>query len=92
MDVDYIAAKDSIEELEKLLYNQTHGEREEIADDIIEFVESMKKKWAIVKETPRPTIEEGNRIICNCGDDRDIGNSRDDGGVEYCMHCGYDIR
>jgi len=45
MDVDYIAGKQAIEELEELLFDQEHGEREEIADEIIEFVEKMKKKW-----------------------------------------------
>lgn len=45
MDVDYIAAKDAIEELDKLLSDIPHGERQEIADEIIEFVENMKKKW-----------------------------------------------
>lgn len=45
MDVDYIAAKQSIDELKKLLSDTPHGEREEIADEIIEFVENMKKKW-----------------------------------------------
>lgn len=45
MDVDYIAAKQAIDELKKLLSNQEHGEREEIADDIIEFVEEMQKKY-----------------------------------------------
>jgi hypothetical protein len=45
MDVDYIAGKQAIEELEKLLSNQEHGEREQIADDIIEFVEKMKVKY-----------------------------------------------
>ena len=45
MDVDYIAAKQSIEELERLLMDQPHGQREEIADDIIEAVEKLQKKW-----------------------------------------------
>jgi len=45
MDVDYIAAKQAIEELDDLLGEQEHGEREEIADEIIEFVEKMKTKW-----------------------------------------------
>lgn len=45
MDVDYIAAKQSIDKLEKLLSNIPHGEREEIADEIINFVEQMKQKW-----------------------------------------------
>ena len=45
MDIDYIAAKKAIEDLEKLLNNKEHGEREEIADDIIEFVKKMKVKY-----------------------------------------------
>lgn len=45
MDVDYLAGKDAIEELENLLSDQEHGERCEIADEIIDFVEKMKKKW-----------------------------------------------
>ena len=45
MDVDYIAGKQAIEELEKLFSDQEHGERGEIADDIIEFVELMKVKY-----------------------------------------------
>lgn len=45
MDVDYIAGKQAIEELEKLFSDQQHGEREEIADEIIDFVEKMKIKY-----------------------------------------------
>ena len=45
LDVDYIAAHQSIEELEKMLSDVPHGKREKIADEIIEFVESMSKKW-----------------------------------------------
>ena len=45
MDVDYIVAKDAIDELHELLSDMPHGEREEIADEIIEFVEKMKQKW-----------------------------------------------
>ena len=45
MDVDYIVAKDAIDELDKLLSNMPHGEREGMADEIIEFVENMKRKW-----------------------------------------------
>ena len=45
MDVDYIAGKQAIDELEKLLSDQKHGEREQIADDIIEFAEKMKVKY-----------------------------------------------
>lgn len=46
MDVDYVFGKDAIDELSKLLSSQKHGEREEIVDEIIEFVEKMKIKWA----------------------------------------------
>ena len=45
MDVDYIVAKKAIKDLEKLLGDQKHGEREQIADDIIEFVKKMKVKY-----------------------------------------------
>lgn len=45
LDVDFIAAKESIGELEELLLAMPHGERETIADEIIDFVEKMKKKW-----------------------------------------------
>ncbi len=45
MDIDYIAAKKAIEDLVKLLNNKEHGEREKIADDIIEFVKKMKVKY-----------------------------------------------
>ncbi len=50
MDVDYIVAKEAIEELEELLSDQPHGKREKIADEIIDFVENMKKKWAKKKK------------------------------------------
>lgn len=45
MDIDYIAAKQSIDELTELLSDIPHGEREEIAEEIIDFVENMKTKW-----------------------------------------------
>lgn len=45
LDVDYVAAKQAIESLEKILISQEHGERENIADEIIEFVEKMEKKY-----------------------------------------------
>ncbi len=46
MDLDYIAGKQAIDELEKVFCNIQHGEREEIADDIIEFVEKIKLKYS----------------------------------------------
>lgn len=45
MDVDYIAAKGAIDELESLLMSIEHGERANIADDIINFVDEIKKKY-----------------------------------------------
>ena len=45
MDIDYIAANRAIEDLIRLLAKQSHGEREKIADDIIEFVEKMETKY-----------------------------------------------
>ena len=47
MDIDYVAAKQAIDELMYLLNQQPHGEREGIADEIIEFVEVMKERWSI---------------------------------------------
>ncbi len=51
MDVDYIAANRAIEDLIRLLAKQSHGEREKIADDIIEFVEKMEKKYGQTKNS-----------------------------------------
>jgi len=45
LDVDYITAKQAIEKVQKTLSTQQHGEREEIADEIIEFAEKLEKKW-----------------------------------------------
>lgn len=45
MDVDWLTADQAITELRKLLSNQPHGEREIIADEIIDFVEKMKEKY-----------------------------------------------
>jgi uncharacterized protein YeeX (DUF496 family) len=47
LDVDYIVANDAIEELKKILSDTPHGEREDIADDIIEMVEILKQKYNI---------------------------------------------
>lgn len=45
MDIDYLAAKQSLDKLQKLLEDQPHGEREQIADEIIAFVSKMEIKW-----------------------------------------------
>lgn len=86
MDVDYVFAKNAIDELEKLLSDQKHGEREKIADEIIDFAEKMKRKWS------GDTISKDEELFCTCGDDRDIGNAVDKDGIKYCMHCGYTVK
>lgn len=45
MDLDFLAGQAVIEMLQELLNNQEHGEREELANDIIEFVAKMKEKY-----------------------------------------------
>jgi hypothetical protein len=45
LDIDYVFAKQAIEELEQLVSSIHHGEREEIADDIIAFVDEMTEKY-----------------------------------------------
>ena len=45
LDVDFIAGDNAIKKLKELLSNQEHGEREEIADEIIEFTYKMMKKY-----------------------------------------------
>jgi hypothetical protein len=45
MDIDYVAAMQAIKELEDLLSKQEHGEREEIADEIIYFLDQLKEKY-----------------------------------------------
>jgi hypothetical protein len=45
LDVDYIAGSQAIEKLEELLSDIEHGEREEIADEIIEFVDQLSEKY-----------------------------------------------
>ncbi|MCK9574635.1 MAG: hypothetical protein WC979_00380 [Candidatus Pacearchaeota archaeon] len=50
MDIDYLAGKRAVEEIEELLSDKPHGEREEIADDIIAFAKSLKKKYSTIKK------------------------------------------
>lgn len=45
MDVDYIAGKEAIDKLSLLLSRIPHGEREAIADDIIEMVDALEAKY-----------------------------------------------
>jgi len=45
LDVDAIAANQALNILKKLVRKQPHMEREEIADDIIEFLEKMNEKY-----------------------------------------------
>lgn len=45
MDVDFLFAEEAIEKLKRILSSIQHGEREQIADDIIEFVDKIEKKY-----------------------------------------------
>ena len=45
MDVDAVVAKMALDEIQDILGGLPHGEREEIADEIIEFKERLKKKY-----------------------------------------------
>ena len=61
MDVDYIAGKDAIDKLDDAFKKLPHGERGDAADEIIEFAENFKKKYAehkssiSIDEIPRGT-------------------------------------
>lgn len=85
MDIDYVAARSAIGDLERLLSNVEHGEREEIADDIIGFVRSMKKKWG-EKSTEEKTDDPSGTPISEellkskgfaCIRERDKDNDKD---------------
>ena len=45
LDVDFIVAKDSLKEIDGVLFDMEHGERQEIADEIIKFADGIKKKY-----------------------------------------------
>ena len=49
LDVDFVYADQAIKELQKLLSDQPHGEREGITNDITDFVDNMKLKWRTKK-------------------------------------------
>lgn len=50
LDVDYIFAMQAIKELEEILRNVEHGEREQIADEIGGFVDNIKNKYCNVSK------------------------------------------
>lgn len=50
LDIDFIAADNAINDLKKILSDIQHGEREKIADDIIEFVDKMAIKYKKVSK------------------------------------------
>ena len=47
LDIDAVAIRQYIDRLKKVVFDQEHGEREELCDDIIEFVERMEVKYKI---------------------------------------------
>jgi len=67
LDVDYIAAKDAIEKIEKTVSDMPHGEREDIADEIIEFAENLKVKYTTPKTMNVNEIERGVTIVATYG-------------------------
>lgn len=50
MDVDYVVASRYIARLQHILDHLPHGSREEIADQIIDFVNKMEERWGPAKE------------------------------------------
>jgi len=67
MDVDYIAAKNAIEIIEKTVSDLPHGEREDIADEIIEFAENLKRKYTSPRNFDVDAIERGTPIVATYG-------------------------
>ena len=45
MDIDAVVANQELEKLSDLILEQPHGEREDICDDIIDFVKLMCEKY-----------------------------------------------
>lgn len=45
MDIDFIAAKLALQEIEKLLIAQGHMNCEQVADEIIEFKNKLEQKY-----------------------------------------------
>ena len=52
MDVDAVWARRELEKLSDLISEQPHGERKDICDDIIDFVEQMYEKYNNTKKSP----------------------------------------
>jgi len=48
LDVDYIAGNDAIDRIHEVLNSESHGKREKIVDEIIEFAEQLEKKYGDV--------------------------------------------
>jgi hypothetical protein len=49
MDLDWIFAKAKIDELEKYLGDIPHGERQEVADEIIEMIDKYLESKSVKK-------------------------------------------
>ena len=45
LDIDYVFAKKALENIESIVGDIDHGEREEIADDILKFEKAICKKY-----------------------------------------------
>lgn len=60
MDVDYIAAMQSIDELKKIVEDTEHGKREEIADVVIELVRMVKDAYS---KTDNPSVFQPASVL-----------------------------
>lgn len=55
LDVDYIAGAQALDDIGEVLSNTPHGEREEIADKIIAFAESLGVVYEKAEPVPLDT-------------------------------------
>ena len=85
IDVDYIAGKRAIDELLKLFGAQERGQRAEIANEIIEFVEKLKAKWG---EKDSAIVCDRVCTKCGCSDYSEWEELEYENGVDDPMYGG----
>lgn len=85
MDVDYIAGKDAIDKLDDLFKRLPHGERGDAADEIIEFAENFKKKYAEPNtDISIDEIPQGTPVVAKWGHNKVTGKP-----FEFLYEFGY---
>lgn len=71
LDVDYIAGKEALHDIEEILKDLPHGERQEITDKIIEFrdelQESTRSDWTKDEDFFLDTILSTGRYVATRG-------------------------